>query len=230
MISEDIQSLNPDALVEMFEIDATKKGHGVMRFTSTSVSGQPIKFRGLTYEPVPVKAEGFSWSSGGTLPRPTLELAIPDHAFFDLGMLRHLTGCEVTRLRTFRKYLDDGTHPNPNALFPPEVYAINRRSSETKTNLVYELTPKMDRERRVIPAIQVLRDSCKHKFRQWDGTRWRYEGATCPYAGAAMYDVAGRPTDDPTVAACGKLLTDCEAHFGKDAVLPMWAFMGVGRL
>lgn len=230
MISKEVQLLEPDTRVELFEIDATKKGLGVLLFTPTSVSGQPLKFNGKSYVPVPVKADGFSWSTGGTLPRPTLELAVPDHAFFDMGMLRHLTGCEVTRIRTFRKYLDDGSHANPTAIFPTEVYDINKRASETQGSLVYELTPKMDRERRVIPAIQVLRDSCKHKFRQWDGARWRYEGVTCPYAGSSMYDVGGKPTDDPKKAACGKRLSDCEAHFGKNATLPMWAFLGVGRI
>ena len=230
MIATENQSLSPDVRVELFIVDATQVGAGVLRFTPTSVSGQPLVFDGHEYTPVPVKAEGFAWVSGGTLPRPTLTLAIADHAFADMAMLKRLSGCEVTLLRTFRKYLDDGSHPNPTAIYPPDVYVINKRASETKNEIVYELTPRMDRERRMIPAIQVLRDSCKHSFRRWDGDKWSYRDVSCPYAGDEMYDEHGQPTDNPSLARCGKRLEDCVRHFGEDAVLPFWGFPGVGRL
>ncbi|MCY1283871.1 phage minor tail protein L [compost metagenome] len=88
----------------------------------------------------------------------------------------------------------------------------------------------MDQQGKMIPARQVLRDSCSHRFRYWANNQWNYDGVTCPYAGAAMYDLSGQPTGDPAKARCGKRIQDCKRHFGEGAVLPFYGFPGVGRI
>lgn len=233
LIATDSQRLNLDALVELFTLDARAFGGGIMRFTPTSNGGAPLLHNGNAYMPVPIKAEGFSWTSTGTLPRPTLTLAVQDISFLSLVISsKDLLGCPVVRLRTHRKYLDDGSHPDPTATYPADHFVINKKAEETRSKLVFELTPKSDQEGRKIPALQVLRDSCMQVFRRWDveTSQWDYTNATCPYAGEAMYDINGNPTEDPLKATCGKRGSDCAAHFGATAVLPMWAFPGVGRL
>lgn len=231
VIATDSQRLEQDARVEMFELDVIDFGAGVLRFSPTSVDGRPIQFDGYIYQPVPIKADGFRWSSSGALPQPTLSLAVSDMSFFSLLVqAKDLVGCEVKRIRTYRKYLDDGDSPNPTAMFAPEVYRINRKVQQVRNQLVFELTPKMDQEGKVIPALQVIRDTCRHRFRRWSGSEWDYSGVTCPYTGSAMFDERGLPTQDPTKARCGRRLSDCEKHFGATAVLPIWAFPGVGRI
>lgn len=231
LIATDAQMLSSDQLVELFEIDASAHGAGILRFTATSIKGAPVKFNGLSYLPVPIQAKGFEWSGSGTLPRPTLEMTVPDTSFISLLVSSaDLVGCPVKRIRTRRKYLDDGTNPNPTATYPAEHYSINRKTEQSRYTLAFELTPKMDQEGRRVPALQIIRDTCRHSFRKWNGYEWDYTGVTCPYAGDEMYDANGLATPDPKVAQCGKRLSDCSVHFGKNNVLPFRGFPGVGRI
>lgn len=231
IIATDMQSLTQDTVAIMFQIDATKVGEGMLYFSPTSNGGTPIKFGGITYTALPIAADGFEWSGSGTLPRPTLTLAAKDLMFLSMVVNSgDLVGCPVTRLRTYRKYLDDGETPNSQALFQPDNYVIERKSSQKRTMLQFELSVKMDQQGLMLPARQVLRDSCTHRFRYWANNRWNYTGVTCPYAGAAMYEPNGSPTPDPTKAKCGKRLSDCKKHFGQYATLPFYGYPGVGRI
>lgn len=234
LIATDAQKLYQDTLVDLFILDTRAyEGGGLLRFTPTSDGGNSLWHDGHEYTSVPIQAEGFTWTSTGTLPRPTLTIAVQDISFLSLVLSsRDLLGCPVTRLRTYRKYLDDGSHPDPSATYPPDYFVINKKAEETRNKLSFELTPKSDQEGRKIPALQVIRDTCMHRFRQWDedAGAWDYAHATCPYAGEKMYNINGEETLDPTKARCGKRGSDCEAHFGKNATLPMWAFPGVARI
>lgn len=231
LIATDIQGLVQDVVVTMFQIDATKVGEGLLCFSPTSNGGVPVVFGGVTYSALPITAEGFKWTGDGTLPRPTLSLAAKDLMFLSMVVNSgDLVGCPVTRLRTYAKYLDNGSSPNPQAMFLPENYVIERKSSQKRTLLQFELSVKMDQQGVMIPARQVLRDSCTHRFRYWANNRWNYTGVTCPYTGSAMYEPNGNPTTDPTKAKCGKRLRDCKTHFGQFAVLPYYGYPGVGRI
>lgn len=230
IIATDQQQLTQGTIVELFEIDATRYGNGILRFTPTSNAGASLFFNGYEYVAAPVKADGFEWKSGGTLPRPSLAIASGDPAFLSLVMgTDDLTGCPVTRTRTYRKYLDDGSDPNPTSTFPVDHYVINQKTEQSRYSFVFELTPEMDQEGRLVPALQVLRDTCRHTFRKWDGANWDYTGVTCPYTGSGLYDIYGNTTTDESQAQCGKKLSDCVLHFGENAVLPMRAFPGVAR-
>jgi len=230
VIASDAQKLSQDAIVTMFELDARKFGDGILRFSNTSVDGLPISFNGYQYTPLPITAEGFTWNGSGTLPRPTLTLAAKDLVFLSLVVNSDdLIGCPVKRIRTYRKYLDDGATPNPEAMFQPDYYVIEKKTSQKRTQLQFELSTKMDQQGRMIPNRQVLRDSCTHRFRYWANGTWNYDGVTCPYAGAAMYKVNGEATSDPAEAKCGKRITDCKIHFGETAVLPFYGYPGVAR-
>lgn len=231
LIATDQQRLSQDALVVLFQLDASKFGAGILYFCPTSVDGASVKFGGVEYTPLPIAAEGFSWGGSGSLPRPTLSLSAPDLSFLSLVMSSEdFVGCPVTRLRTYRRFLDDGKSPNPEAVYPPDHYVIERKTSQKRSLLQFELSALMDQEGKMLPARQLLRDSCTHRFRQWLNGSWSYAGATCPYTAAAMYDRGGGVTTDPTLARCGKRLSDCKKHFGATAVLPFYGFPGVGRI
>ena len=231
IIATDTQSLNQDTVVTMFQIDASKVGEGTLYFSPTSIGGQSVRFGGQEYKPLPIEAKGFEWSGSGTLPRPTLTMVAKDLVFLSMVINSgDLVGCPVTRLRTYRKYLDDGATPNSQAMFQPDNYVIERKSSQKRTMLQFELSVKMDQQGLMLPARQVLRDSCTHRFRYWANGRWNYNGVTCPYAGAAMYEPNGNVTFDPTKAKCGKRLSDCKKHIGAYATLPFYGYPGVGRI
>ena len=231
MIEEESQRLEQDIRVEMFELDTTERGGDLLLFSPTSIGGQPVTFAGKVYQPAPIKTEGFSWDGSGALPRPTLTVGVKDLAFlsFVLGA-DDLVGCPIKRIVTYRRFLDDGAQPNPTAHFPIDEYVVERKQSQARNTLNFELSAKMDQEGRMIPARQVLRDACTHSFRRWVNGEWDYSKATCPYSAPQMYNAQGQQITDPTKARCGKKLSDCQLHFGADAELPFYGFPGVGRI
>ena len=237
LIATDAQQLTQEPKVTLFEIDATQYGDTVLRFTPVIGGGAngDVSFGGNLYRSMPIEAQGFEWATGGTAPRPTLSMNALDLVFLSLvTRARDLTGCPVRRIRTYRKYLDDGAQPNPSAHFPIDHYKIEKKTGQNRKALSYELSAGIDQEGKQLPGRQVIRDTCMHRFRYWANGQWNYDGVTCPYAGTAMFEPNGNPTTDPTKAKCGKRLDNCRQHFftiyGPTAVLPMFAFPGVGRV
>lgn len=229
IIARSSQLLEQDAIVVMFELDTSQYGGEIMRFAPYPVDGQPVKFGGETFLPLPVQADGFEWNGKGTLPRPTLTVSSMDLAFLSLVLSADdLVGSPIRRLRTYRKHLDDGSDPDPTALFPVDYYVIERKVSQNRKRIQFELSVQMDQEGRKIPARQVLRDTCTHRYRWWDGVQYRYEGVTCPYTGAGEWDVAGNLAP-PGGDRCGKRLSDCRLRFGQYGDLPLYGFPGVAR-
>ena len=57
-INADIQKLEPGALVELFELDASGIGGEILRFHGYMQVG-PIFWQGQRYEPWAIQAEGF---------------------------------------------------------------------------------------------------------------------------------------------------------------------------
>ena len=232
VIASDTQRLEQDAIVTMFELDARNYGDGILRFAPYPVDGGPVRFNGYEYQPVPIKAEGFEWNGQGTLPRPTLTVTAMELAFLSLVISADdLVGAPVKRLRTYRRHLDDGTAPDPEALFPIDYYVIERKASQNRRQIQFELSVQMDQEGRMIPHRQILRDSCTHRYRWWDGAQYRYEGVTCPYSGSGEWEADGSDAL-PGMGrdVCGKRLSDCRLRFGQAGVLPTRAFPGVGRV
>lgn len=232
MIATDMQRLQGEPKLFLFEIDARKYGDAVLRFCP-AVQGDnfQVQMGGNVYQRLPIQAEGFEWSGSGTAPRPKLTFAATTLVFLSLIVNGDdLVGCPVRRIVTYRKYLDDGEHANPGAVYPIEHYQVEKKLSQKRSLLQFELSTPMDQQGKKIPGRQVIRDTCLHRFRYWANGRWNYDGVTCPYAGAEMYERNGTPTSDPTKAKCGKRLKDCRIHFGQNAELPMFAFPGVGRI
>jgi lambda family phage minor tail protein L len=231
IIATDAQSLEQDAEVILFQLDATKKGGDLLFFTCAVSGGGPVSFGGQVYTPLPIQAEGFSWTSGGAIPRPTLTIGAANMALISLVVnSKDLVGCPIRRIRTYRKYLDDGSHADGSVMYPVDYYQVEKKSNQNRKQIQFELSADMDQEGRMVPARQVLRDTCTRRYRYWDGTAFRYEGVTCPYVQSAMFDRSDNPTTDPTKDACGKRLGSCETHFGRYAVLPFYGYPGVGRL
>jgi lambda family phage minor tail protein L len=226
-IKQESQRLAQDVIIALFELDTG--GGGIVRFAPEPVDGQPVRFGGEEYFPLPIQATGFEWNGKGALPRPRLTVSALDMAVIALVLSTgDLVGMPIVRRRTYRKHLDDGIDPDPEAQFPADHYVIERKAAHTKTALQFELSSQLDQEGRAIPARQILRDSCTHRYRYRADGDFSYEGVTCPYTGAACFDAAGKPTTADK-DRCGKRLSDCKARFGQYAALPFYGFPGVGR-
>ena len=128
-------------------------------------------------------------------------------------------GAVVTRRQTYAQFLDavNFTAGNSKADSTQEIvskYLIERLSSLNAEIAVFELSAPSEADGAVIPARVMLANVCV----------WQYRGAECGYMGKPVADRFGMPTSDPTQDACGGRLLDCQARFGKTAVLPFGAF------
>lgn len=220
---------HPSNLVVLFELDATALGGSILRFTSTAYTNSAILWDGNLYSPVPVEADGFEISATGTLPTPTIRILNTPELQSSVIALDDLIGATVTRIRTFETFLDLGESPDPTAHFPLDIYKIDRKLSQNKLFIEWELAASIDQEGRNIPGRQILRNFCSHRYRVWDpvAEEFDYTNATCPYVGAAAFDVNDASVTQPN-DQCGKRLGSCKARFGTDT-LPIRAFPGVGR-
>lgn len=228
-IAEDIQSLSPGAIVELFEIDVTPLGDSVYYLhAGTNELLGDVVWQGNTYSAFPVEANGFNATTNGSLPRPTLRVANITGLMTALTQsFDDLIGVKVTRRRTFVKYLDavnftGGVNPNadPAAEFPDDIYFIDRKSSENRMFIEFELASSLDLNGVKLPRRQVIQNICP----------WIYRSAECSYAGGAVADINDEPVGDLSLDVCGKRLTSCGLRFGDYATLPFGAFIGSGLL
>lgn len=220
---------NFSGLVEMFTLDLTAIGDSVYRFhAGTNELRSPLVWQGLTYSPLPIIATGFEKNGQGTLPRPTIKVANITGVMGALvGSLDDLIGGKVTRKRTFVKYLDSVNFYNsnllnadPNQYFPDEVYFINRKISENKVFIEFELSSAMDVQGVLLPRRQVIQNTCA----------WGYRSSECSYAGGAVADINDIPTAVLANDVCSKRLSGCKLRFGTYSQLSFGAFSGAGLI
>jgi len=115
---QDLFAAVQDAVVELFTIDATVRGQGVIRFCAgTNAMGQAPIFNGNTYTTLPITGEGWARTTGDSAPRPTLTIsninAVIQALVYSAG---DLSGSTLTRQRIYSKYLDQGNFPRWNLL------------------------------------------------------------------------------------------------------------------
>jgi len=229
LIATESQQLYHDTIITLYEIDASKYGGGILRFQSSSHN--TLTFNGYDYTPFPIKASGFEYNGRGQAPEPNLTVSVVDLAFTaQLLSANNLVNCDVRRIKTFRKYLDDGSDPQPNATLVIDEFYISRMSEKTSTHVTFVLASKLDVRGKQIPARQIIKSTCMHSYRVWDAerNRFNYENATCPYAQASYYDRKNFPTSDPAEDVCSRDLAGCKARYGQYA-LPFAGFPGARR-
>jgi len=229
-VYEDVSVLAPSAIIELFELHLNAILHGssdVYRFhagSNADVTGN-IVFDGNTYIRLPVKADGFEMRSGGTLPQPTLTIANLSGTMTTLLAVvnattlgNDLTGATVKRIRTLKRYLDGESTADPNARFPTEIWRINRKATETRDVVTFELASEFDLMGQKLPKRQIVANTCQ----------WIYRSSECSYAGSNFFDVNGNSVSTLAQDVCGKRLASCKLRFGENGVLPFGSFPGAG--
>ncbi len=228
----DLSGLALNAIIELFELHYDSTLHGstdILRFhagSNADVDGN-IVWDGNSYTRLPIKAEGFEYTNTGTLPRPTLTVANLNRGITQLllgvnetTVGNDLTGAKVVRIRTLKRFLDGETDADPYATFPVEEWFVDRKASETRDVVSFELASKFDLDNKQLPNRQVVANICQ----------WEYKSTECSYTGTDFFDV-----NDDTVSAsaqdkCGKRLSSCKKRFGDNGELPFGSFPGAGLL
>ena len=227
---EELAKINPSAIIELFELRLDSALHGsndIYRWhagANADVTGD-IVFGGETYQRIPVKAEGFEYTNTGTLPRPTLTVSNLASEITSILLVVNQTtrgndlgGAEVRRIRTLKKYLDGESAADPNVQFPQERWFIDRKASETRDAVSFELASKFDLAGQKIPRRQVVANVCQ----------WKYRSSECSYTGSNYFDVNGNSVSTLAQDVCGKRVESCKLRFGNNGQLPFGSFPGAG--
>lgn len=226
-ITSEIQKLEPSAIIELFVLDATAIGSDVFRFhAGTNGLRQNVVWQGNTYMPFPVQASGFDMSGNGQLPRPKLVMANVTGAITLLVLqFEDMLGAKITRKRTLAKYLDAVNFPggvnataDATAEFPDDVFFIDRKVTENRDVVEFELAAAFDVAGVKLPRRQIIQNVCV----------WRYRGGECGYTGTNYFDANDDPVGSAGLDVCGKRLSSCEARFGVNNPLPFGSFPAAG--
>ena len=230
---EELAVLAPNAIIELWELHLVSSLHGsadVYRWhngTNNAVSGG-IVWNSNTYTPQPIQAEGFAYTSSGSLPRPTLTIGNLDRSITTLLVSVNATtagndllGATVKRIRVLRKHLDGQSAADPYASFPVEKFLIDRKSSETIDQVSYELASEFDMIGQAIPRRQLIANVCQ----------WEYRSTECGYSGSNYWDVDDNAVGTLAADRCGKRIGSCKLRFGGtngNDPLPFGSFPGIG--
>lgn len=222
-IQEQIRSLEPSAIIELFQLELTQAINGVdttfYYHAGTNSLSADIVFGGITYAAYPIEVQGFEVTTKGSIPRPTMKIANANSAISALLVLYNPLKAKVTRIRTCKKFLDaanfSGGNPtaDPTAKFDNDVWYIDRVSNENLSEVEFELVSKLDLTNLALPRRQVL-EHCP----------WVYRGPECGYRGTRYFDL----NNIPTTAAndvCGKRYESCTKRFTR-GFLPFGGFPG----
>lgn len=223
-IATEIQLLDPTALIELFVLDTTNLPGGTLSYfhAGTNQLSGPVVWRGVPYAALPIEAAGFDVTTKGSLPRPRIRIANLGGAVSALVMANNdLIGCKVIYRRTFARYLDAGNFAsgvNPTAdqwqAIPDETWYVDRKISENKFLVEWELASAFDLQGVMLPYRQIIQNCCP----------WKYRSPECSYAGTLYFD-----NNDVACAVgldfCAKRLTSCKLRH-PNIDLPFGGFPG----
>lgn len=202
-IFEELLNSSPFAVIELFELKLFEKIHGSSEeyyfYNGVNKNDTPgsIIFDGKAYTGIAIEADGFEFKGDGTLPRPTVRVSnilgsmsalLLGVNVFNFG--NDLNGAKFTRIRTLSRFLDganweNGVNPygTPNSVetMPNEVFYVDRKVSENRDFVEFELVSSFDLTNVRAPRRQVLSNLCQ----------WEYRGKECGYTGANEFTVEG---------------------------------------
>lgn len=231
-INHESQKLEPSAIVSLFTLDATKLGGPILHFTMAARVDQAVSFGGVTYEPVDVQFQGLETSGVGALPQPKITLSTGlSTTQAIVATYGDLNGAEVTRIRTYARFLDGEPDADSTAFYGPDRYRVERKSSDTPSYVEWDLSAAIDQEGKMIPGRAVLAGTCMWRYRAWNQSlgAFDYSRAQCPYTGSQAYDINDLPVanalDNPS-----RRLSCCKTRFGADQPLPFGGFPGASRM
>jgi lambda family phage minor tail protein L len=151
---------------------------------SSMNSNAEIVWQGNSYQRLPISFEGAEFSGQGQIPRPTLTIAnlggitrsgqvITMTDFLLIVNLttaqNDLTEAKITRITTHASELDAVNFPSSSNPFgtpsanelPQEIFHIDRKTTETRDIVQFELVGPLDQANKKLPKRQVTREEFK---------------------------------------------------------------------
>jgi len=173
----ELQKPDPSAVIELFQLELVEGTHYATGNPSNVTtkyywhSGMKangvgvVRFRSQNYTPMPIEAEGFDQKAGQNdgIARPILRVSnLLSTVSSILIEVNHITpgndllNAKVTRIQTLAMFLDGETTANTNATSRDQVFIINRKSTENRQMVEFELSAIWDLPNVKIPKRQVL--------------------------------------------------------------------------
>ena len=223
--------LEPDPYIELFELHPVQNLHNRNlpiswhNGTNENITGN-ISFNGLTYFRIAIEASGFEENVAGSLPRPKLSISNTDSIIsfllnevnlFNAG--NDLVGAEIRRIKTHKRHLTNGSDPDSSIVMPYQIWYIDRKLSENKNIVTFELGSQLDQPNRQVPKRQLVGNCCQ----------WQYRSSECSYSGSNYFDKNDAIVQTLAADVCGKRLSSCKARFGANNPLPFGSFPSAGR-
>ena len=245
----DVQQLEVDGFIRLFELDASKYGgpifrfHGIIGWSDIDIvhsfgtsdpsaesrmrNNLSIIWQGQEYSAIPIDVGNISIDSSGKASSVTFTVSNTiDDVKGAFGaycrLFNDFIGCKLKIINTFAKYLDAANFPNGN------MTAANE--SSTQTWIVNHRTSE-----NLLQISFDLTDPANHsgfKIPTRDITNYCHwallgnyrSGEGCTYTGAAMFDENDEPVNDPVLDKCGARHKSCHVRFG-NAPKPFGGFV-----
>lgn len=119
---------------------------------------------------------------------------------------------------------------DPNARFPDERWFIDRKASETRDAITFELASKLDLAGQKIPRRQIIANICQWQYKE-DGCNYKPGDEAGKEVDGVTYhrfDANDNPVTSDDDDVCGKRVSSCECRFGKKVGLPFGSFPAAG--
>jgi len=184
--NKSIMDLLPDTLIELFEVEVGGT-LGIKKFHAGKIIDKDIILGGVKYYCLPIEASGFESKGDGTLPRPKLVVSNPDGLITELIKQEDdMIGNVFKRIRIFLKFIDAVNFPesvnpfgnsDPDSRFDDDLYIFNRKISENKYFVEFELVSPLEIENYKLPSRIMVANYCP----------WKYRGIGCRYGSRDDY-------------------------------------------
>jgi lambda family phage minor tail protein L len=161
-VNQHIQSWATDPIVELYELDLAPIGQTtVYRFTPmVKESLAVVQFGGQTWQPLPIQGDGFQYSNKDAPAKPTLTIGNLNKTMLTAVLsYGDLVGAKLTRYRTFRRFLTDGSSPDSAAYLPKDIFFVERKLSHNRNFIQWQLTSALDKMGTKLPKrLFLIRD------------------------------------------------------------------------
>lgn len=107
--------------------------------------------------------------------------------------------------------------PDSTALFPLEIYYVDRKAAENREIIEFELASAFD-----LAGVRAPKRQCISRC------QWIYRSPQCGYVGANRFDANNNSVINASEDVCGKKQSSCEIRFGENSELPFGGYPGIG--
>ena len=150
----DLSKLNPDTEIELWIVDLRIWGGPVKRYhnmANTNVDDE-LDYGGNAYEAIPIQGNGFDYDGKGPMPTPSVIISNIEYQVTALAQLyRRFTACPITRIRTLRKHLDDGSDPDTSSQIQMDIFTVENISRMDDVAAEIQLSTNLAALRAQIP-------------------------------------------------------------------------------